>query len=70
MKRSKADPCMYYSWTQWGLVIIISWIDDNLIVGSKEAARNVKNMFMQQFDCDDVGPLNEYVGNAIEYTAE
>ena len=57
---------MYFSWTQWGLVIIISWIDDNLIVGSKEAVKNVKNVFMKQFDCNDVGPLNEYVGNAIE----
>ena len=42
MKRSKADPCMYYSWTQWGLVIIISWIDDNMIVGSKGLSRMSK----------------------------
>ena len=70
MERSKADPCMYFSWTQWGLVIIISWIDDNMIVGSKEAVKNVKKMFMEQFECDDVGPLNEYVGNALEYTAD
>ena len=39
-------------------------------MGSNEAVKNVKNMFMEQFDCDDVGPLNEYVGNAIEYTAD
>ena len=24
---------------------------------------------MKQFDCNDVGPLKQYVGNAIEYTA-
>ena len=24
---------------------------------------------MKQFECDDVGPLKEYVGNAIEYMA-
>ena len=41
-----------------------------MIVGSKEAVKNVKNMFMKEFECDDVGPLKEYVGNAIEYTAD
>ena len=70
MKRYKADPCMNFSRTQWGLVIIISWIDDNPIVGSKEADKNVKNMFMKQFNCDDVGSSNEYEGNIIEYTAD
>ena len=37
MKRSAADPCLYYDWTDLGLVSILSWIDNNLIVGSKQA---------------------------------
>ena len=33
-KRSKADPCMYYSWNEnEKLAIWLSWIDDNLCVG-------------------------------------
>ena len=52
------------------MVIIISWIDDNMIIVSKEAVIKTKNMFMEQFNCDDVGPLNGYVGNTIERTAD
>ena len=37
-------------------------------MGSKEAAKNAKKMFMKQFKCDDVDPLNEYAGNAIDCT--
>jgi hypothetical protein len=30
-KRSKADPCMHFKWTNTGLVIFLSWVDDILI---------------------------------------
>ena len=37
---SKADPCLYYTWDAvYGLIIIVSWIDDLLILG------NVKGSF-------------------------
>jgi hypothetical protein len=26
--RSKADPCLYYHWTETGLVLWLSWVDD------------------------------------------
>ena len=30
--RGKADPCLYYTWDAlYGLIIILSWIDDLLI---------------------------------------
>ena len=53
-KRSTADPCLYFEWAENGLVIIVSWIDDNLIIGNSEAVKlpgsnsqadlNVKNV--------------------------
>ena len=39
MKRSSVDLCLYYQSNLLGLVVIDSWIDDNLIFGS---ATNVK----------------------------
>ena len=31
--RSKADPCLYYKWSDAGLIVWTSWIDDNLVMG-------------------------------------
>ena len=69
-KRSKADPCLYYSWTQHGLVLIVSWIDDNLIVGTKAGIAEVKSKFMKCFDCTECGDLDEYVGLKLERDEE
>ena len=52
MQRSTADPCLYYDWTDLGLVIILSWIDDNLIVGNKQAVAVTKQELMSRFDCE------------------
>ena len=65
MKRSVADPCLYFKWTSDGLVVILSWIDDNLIVGCKEAVEKTKAELMSRFDCEDCGELDEYIGNRI-----
>ena len=37
MEHSNADPCLYFDWTPNGLVMIVSWIDNNLTVGSDVA---------------------------------
>ncbi len=39
MVRSTADPCLYHQWGGDGLVLIASWIDANLIIGSQKALR-------------------------------
>ena len=64
--RSKADPCLYYTWhEQYGLILIVSWVDDMLICGTKPGVEYAKGMFMKHFDCDDTGEMKEYVGNKI-----
>ena len=69
-KRSKADPCLYFKWTLFGLVIWLSWIDDCLCVGSKQGVMKAKQQMKDQFDCDDVGDLNEYIGCKVEIDHE
>jgi hypothetical protein len=71
--RSAADPCLYYK--QMGsdfsdMVIIISWIDDLLILGKKSHVETTRLDILRRFDCDDVGELNEYVGCKIDRTHE
>ena len=64
-KRSTADPCLYFEWTKYGLAIIVSWIDDNLIIGSPETVKIVKEELMSRFECKVCGELDEYVGCKI-----
>ena len=65
-KRSKADPCLYFAWTKFGLVLWLSWIDDLAGAGSKKGVEAAKKD-MKQFDCDEVGEMTEYVGCKIDY---
>jgi hypothetical protein len=67
LKQSSANPCLYYKGVDGRLVIMISWINDNIILGPKDLVMQLKKDLMQQFDCDDCGHLEEYVGNKIEY---
>ena len=49
---------------------MISWIDDNMILGPSDLVMQLKSDLMKLFDCDDCGKLEEYVGNKIEYVGD
>jgi len=49
---------------------MISWIDDNMIVGPSDMVMQLKSDLMKEFECDDCGELNEYIGNKIERVGE
>jgi hypothetical protein len=49
LTRSTADPCLYYKWERGSLVIMISWIDDNMILGPEDLVMQVKADLMKQF---------------------
>ncbi len=42
---------------------MVSWIDDNLIVGNEKVAEETKAKLMARFECSDEGELKEFVGN-------
>ena len=69
-KRSKADLCLYYKWTETGLSLWISWIDDCLTVGKEKIALQAKKQMTQLFNCDDTGEMQEYVGCKIKRNIE
>jgi hypothetical protein len=65
--RSNADPCLYFRWDENGeLCLWLTWIDDCIIIGSKDGVDREKKKMMQLFEGDDVGPMEEYVGNKID----
>ena len=45
---------------------MMSWIDDNAIVGQESDVMELKKALMNQFECEDCGPMDEYVGCTIE----
>jgi hypothetical protein len=68
MTRSTADSCLYHKWGEEGLVLIVLWIDDNLIIRSKKAVKKTKKDLMERFDCKDCEDIKEYMGCKIVRT--
>jgi hypothetical protein len=64
--RSKADLCLYFSWTVNGLIIWISWVDDCLVCGKETGVLLAKKHVMDTFDCNEIGNRDEYVGYKLE----
>ncbi len=50
------------------MVLIVLWIDDNLMIGPKKAFEKTKKDLMERFDCKDCGDIVEYVGCKVERT--
>jgi hypothetical protein len=48
------------------LSIWISWVDDLLTVGKASVVTRAKNDMMKQFECNNVGKIEEFLGNKIE----
>jgi hypothetical protein len=65
LKQSTADLCLYYKWVNGRLVMMMSWINDNAIVGQESNVVDLKKALMNQFKCKDCGPMDEYVGCTI-----
>jgi hypothetical protein len=65
-ERSKADPCLFFKWTTYRLVLWITWVDDCLVCGNKKGVLEAKKLLMERFDCDEVGELTEYIGCKID----
>ena len=68
--RSKADPCLYFAWTQFGLILFLSYIDDMILMGNKDGVMHFREIFKGKVDVDDIGPLDEYLGAKIEFCTE
>ena len=66
---SDADPCLFYRYGHDGDLetIILFYVDDILIAGaSAQLVEEVKAQLKQEFDVEDLGPLNCYLGMGVE----
>ena len=65
-KQSKADPCLFCTWTASGLLAWISWVDDCVVMGNKQGVPQAKQHLMSQFKCEEQGKLEEFVGCKVD----
>jgi hypothetical protein len=70
MKRSNADPCLYYKWTDSGLLFWASWVDDFLGAGQMKDIIDSKEAIKSQMECEDAGELLEYIGCKLDKDVE
>ncbi len=56
LKRSTVDLCLYYTWVEGRLVMMMSRIDGNAIVGKESDIMDLKKALIGQFKCKDCGP--------------
>jgi hypothetical protein len=66
----EADPCLHYKRSKRGLNLWTTHVDDNMTVGTKETVMEAKSDMAKQFECDDVGPLREYLGCKVDYDVD
>ena len=67
-ERNKIDPCVFFKWTDFGILLMCSWIDDYLIVGNRVDVLTAKKQFADVFECEDDGEMKEHVGCKITRT--
>ncbi len=68
LTQSTADSCLHHKWGAEGLVLIVLWIDNNLIIGPKKAVEKTEKDLIERFDCKDWGDIKEYIECKIERT--
>ena len=61
-KQNQVDPCLYYRWDlEIGLIVWLSFIDNMLVLCDKAGMAQTKEKFMKVVDCNDIGPMQEYI---------
>ena len=69
-KINECDKCVYVKNIERGFVIICLYVDDILIIGSKnEIIKTTKDMFNNKFDMKDLGVADVILGIKISKTS-
>ena len=64
--QNKENLCLYYKRDPTiELIVWLSFIDNMLIICKEEGMAMVKKHFTDMVDCDDIGPMKEYIGMKI-----
>jgi hypothetical protein len=67
-KQSKADPCLSFAWIANGMVILVAWVDDGMVLGPPLLIKQVQCELEKAFMYKHEGELTEYMGSKIMIT--
>lgn len=70
LKKSSADPCLFYKWVDGKLTVNTSWVDDLLYGGNEQSVDEVMQEFANFMECDVIGDAIEYIGCKIDHDRE
>ncbi|CAK1591319.1 unnamed protein product [Parnassius mnemosyne] len=63
LKRSKIDPCIYYSVNKSKMIFIAVWVDDFMIfTNDKKTATGIKVKLKEEFNMKDLGEIKQCIG--------
>ena len=65
-ERLKVDPCLYFVWNKNRLAVMVSWVDNLLVMGEFNDVEQIKLDMKETFGFKFKGALKEYVGNKID----
>jgi hypothetical protein len=63
----EANPCLHFKWTNEGLNLWTTHVNDNLTVGTEKCVKEAKALMTEQFEWEDIGEMKEYLGCKIAY---
>ncbi len=61
-----ADPCLFFKWRPEGIVMCLTWVNDDLVIAPPSIVEGENDMMKQHFECDDIGDLSKYIGCKID----
>ena len=64
--RNKTDSCLYYRYSKKGLSIIVSWVDNCMILGDQKNVEQCKKELMERFECDNVGEMKDLLNARLK----
>jgi hypothetical protein len=57
--RSEADPCLYFKWDKVSCAC-------GLVIGKEDTVAKESAKLMSLFECEDIGPMEEYVRSKVK----
>ena len=66
-RRNTTDPCFNFKWTDNGLVLWFTWVNDNGCAGCSTNVKRAVTEMRSRFECNYLGPMTEYLGYKIDH---
>ncbi len=60
LKQCDAGDCLFFQWRPDGIVVRVTWVDDNLVIIPPSIVEAEHNIIHCHIKCNDIRNLSEY----------